>query len=187
MPRERTDRLYGPQFSFLDTREQVRVGSSLIELLLYTLLLSFLGLLLFQGGLTLQSRIRGADKKSVVRIGMYAALDVFTRDVREAPAAITAWHALESARISWRTERHEIAWYVAQGCLYRMQKNYTVRMKTREKPVVSLVAQGIALFSFQLLLQENNESQVAGVLFRVESTMHESVEGVIAVRARELP
>ncbi len=167
-------------------REQTCVGSSLVELLLYSVLLSLLALLLFQGALSLQNRLRSADKKSVVRIGMYAAIDSLTRDVRGAPASIVAWRALEPTHIAWRTEQHEIAWYAQHGHLYRAQKTYNARMKKWGAPVVSLVAHGIATLSFQSLLREKNESQIARIAFRIESDTHESVEGAIAVRAREL-
>ncbi len=176
----------GALLSCCQMREQAHLGASLIELLVYTVLLSLLSLLLFQGALTVQNRVRGADKKSVVRIDMYAALDALTRDVRSAPASLEAWLILEPVRLSWRTQKSEIAWYVAHGYLYRAQKTYNVRTKKWGDSVVSLVAQGIATVSFQPLLQTQDTSQVAAVFVRLASDTSESVEGMIAVRAREL-
>lgn len=176
----------GALVSCCQMREQAYLGASLIELLVYIVLLSLLSLLLFQGALMVQNRVRSVDKKSVVRIGMYAALDALTRDVRSAPASLEAWLILEPSRLSWRTQKSEIAWYAAHGSLYRAQKTYNVRTKKWGDSVVSLVAQGIAAISFQPLLQTEDTSQVAAVFVRLASDTRESLEGMIAVRAREL-
>jgi len=141
-------------------------------------------MVLFQGATRIQARLHTADKKNSLRMGLYAAADSLTRDLRRAPTQTGAWKVLGPSRLWWRTEHVEIEWYSEQGKLYRAQKSYHRVKKVWGDRAVSLVAYGIARVSFDSVVSIDEAAQIACIMFMLNSLSDQQVQGVVALRNR---
>lgn len=159
-------------------------GVALIEILVYFLLLIFLGVLLFQGATALQTRMRVADGASAVNMSLHAAADALSRDLRVAPAQTAGWQKLGPSEIQWRTQTAEFDWYAEGGRLYRAQKKYNPLKKEWSDRAVSVVATGITSLLLQPVLSTDDTPQVIKVMFTLEHGQRAAVRGVVAMRNR---
>jgi type II secretory pathway component PulJ len=160
-------------------------GIALIEVLVYLLLFAMVGGLLFQGAVALRMRLSAIDKKTDSLLALSAATDALSRDLRTAPSQQSGWLSLFPDRLCWRTSAMEIAWYKEEARLCRAQKTYNTLKKTWSSQTVSVVATHIAKVSFQPVLSVDTMQSVLKVLYHIEDSRTQSVEGAVAIRNRE--
>lgn len=131
-------------------------GFSLIEVLLYCVLLSVLVTFLFGWVHKTQSSLKNESSMIMNYMGDCAAIDRLAHDLRQAPAALDHWARMHSNEIIWYTGKTYIGWKLTGSQLARYEgvfKDAQWVDYTR-----SLIHEQIHKISFECLPRESKEA-----------------------------
>lgn len=81
-----------------------KAGFSLIEVLIYCALSSFLVVLAMHVMVSFQHKVIAQQMAATYQATLYSGLDSFARICRQAPAWGTSWHDTGPTKISWSTD-----------------------------------------------------------------------------------
>lgn len=101
-----------------------RPGFILIELTVYAALLGLLTFLIFHWATSTQGHLKKMSNYTLAQAGEWAALDVWARDVRQAPESKQRWYTIASEEVVWQNKDLAIGWKKEGDSLYRYSGNY---------------------------------------------------------------
>lgn len=99
-------------------------GFTLIEVLLYLVLSSFVIIVSFNAVVTIQRQQMNIEKKSKQVMELYAAIASLTRDIEAAPCNKEQWIDTGPNRLVWKTNKKQIAWFIEKDALVRTEQRY---------------------------------------------------------------
>lgn len=101
-----------------------RVGFSIIECMVYCSLACLLCWLIFSWVGASQSFLGRINKKSKALLDLYGSVDVFARDIMEAPSNKDFWKMRDKHELVWHTAQEDLGWIWRDGSLYRVSGHY---------------------------------------------------------------
>lgn len=118
-------------------------GFSLIECMLYCILVAVIMMLWFNGVASF-TRLCTAQANQTNSIAtVYSALDVFVRDVRKAPHNLIQWPLMTDTVFIFALNDSSIGWEYKDGQLLRYHGNYNGNNKQWIKKTKSLVLDNV--------------------------------------------
>ena len=126
-----------------------RNGTTLIELLIYLTLFSFIAMASVHFMVNLWNTMIKVGKKRFSLITLCTAHDVLLRDLERAPCQKEAWKQRLSSSIIWHqhNKQCDIGWVYEKKSLVRLEGNYDITKKRWHKKVQNLIAPAVKKFN----------------------------------------
>ena len=158
-------------------------GFSLLEFLVYFLLLILFGTLLFHGAVSMHLQLTKAGRQGAAVLSLHAAADVLTRDLRTVPAEQTYWKKITDHELVWQTGNTTCGWRIEKNQLCRYEGTYDGKKRQWSKRTKSVVADGVHTLAFQMHGGEHQQS-IASISFVIEGKNKSQVSSLVALRNR---
>ena len=144
-------------------------GITLVELILYIALTSFVSVLFFT--FIVREHIGLISKADELRLFVSAnnALDVFRRDLQQAPCGKTLWKKFDKDCLIWRQDGKDICWHKKKDRLMRIEGLYDVASGRWKKAARSTVIIGVKNLELSFGANRDNAISSVVVLLGVES------------------
>lgn len=145
-----------------------RAGFSLIECMVYCLLIATIMMLWFNGVASFTRICTAQAYQTNSLSAVYSALDVFARDIRRAPHATYLWPVItDTAFVFTLPDLSNIGWEYRDDQLIRYHGNYNNAKKQWIKKTKSLILDNVQTcsFIFNRLDQEGMSVQIALVFY----------------------
>lgn len=120
--------------------QSLSLGITLVEFIIYLTISLFLISSLFSWIVNTGIPLMHASKKNNIVAQTYSALQVFTRDVKQAPAIKQNWKKITDLELIWHTDTTDIGWQLTGNRLIRSVGIYNETTRQWTKKVSSLVA-----------------------------------------------
>ncbi len=117
-----------------------RKGFTLLEVIIYILLFSFITLATSLWIARLWQFCVAKEKKQVSLITLYCAHDILSRDICNAPADKTKWKENNETCLIWHTQKGDIGWTQDDGQLVRIEGRYNKKQKKWTKKTKNKLA-----------------------------------------------
>ena len=112
-------------------------GFTLIELLVYTIVSSFLIVVVMRYLSYCYQDLADCSAKSLAYSALWAAIDVWSLDCRQAPADKRYWYDMSDSKISWQSGTNRISFLINNNRLTRYMYDGV------HKPAVSILVNGV--------------------------------------------
>lgn len=136
-------------------------GFSLIECLVYVLIVGLLANMLFMWVVRIQQTVYQQAKDQTVTVGIYSAQDLMARDLSMAPSAMSDWKVMSGTQLIWHGPTIDTGWALEDGKLYRYEGHYSLENHSWSARAKSLVSDQIATCNFALVKQEKEKRIMA--------------------------
>jgi len=134
-------------------------GFGLIECLVYFLLLSLLTIVTFNWMIKTQSFLKKQSQKSSEFMSACAAQDLLVRELRAAPAQLSAWKKISATELIWQGDGVAIGWGIEDKNIVRSEGVYSADTQSWGKRSKSIVCSSFSRLNFNLQKIQKNETE----------------------------
>ncbi len=160
-------------------------GFSLLEFLVYFMLLSFLATTIFSWLAHSHHTLKNRSRQATELLQLYAAHDVLVRDLRAAPALREHWKKIHTKELIWHVGNHDVGWRVEDKKLLRLEGRYDAEKQQWMKKTKSVVADKVA--AFVCLCEQGNAAGyqvVERVDFEIQKNGAKKIKGAVTLKNR---
>jgi prepilin-type N-terminal cleavage/methylation domain-containing protein len=160
----------------------IRKGFTLIECLIYLVLIAFIATISISAIKQLWDVCIRSEKKRTLLINMMAAHDVLLHDLQQAPQTKKKWKICDASCLIWRNQNEEDrGWVHEEGSLFRITGIYDSKKKSWQKKSKNLVAPGIQKVQFTYC----GSSEISHIDFALQDSYY-TVQNRAILAKREL-
>jgi type II secretory pathway pseudopilin PulG len=150
-------------------------GFSVIECMVYFVLITFLIMLLLGWIVQLQVRLKKNQDQIVQLTAVYVAHDLFRNDVLSAVPDKESWKKISDTELIWHAHDMDIGWLYEQGKLFRYQGTYHAH-GTWNNLIKSVVADSLGSVRYAMIM---HNTTIVGV-----KMVSDTVSTVVALNVR---
>ncbi len=144
-------------------------GFSLIECLVYILLLTILTSMTFTWVASVHKRLTCIGTACNQTTQLYAAHDALARDLACASKNKEQWKKITDSCCIWSTNNRDICWQLEDRKLVRLAGTYNATTQSWQKKVKNIVATGVKKIEFILIV---NNGQIQVVTSQLDGTVN---------------